>query len=112
MVAASSAAANSVQTGQSSRVASISAIKARTETAAVGVSSRLWPKRSTRREICGAANALVRVKAAATAPASQYSPWAWDSMVTMPIGAIAIGRRATNPAAANPLVPGARKISR
>jgi hypothetical protein len=56
--------------------------------------------------------ALVRVKVAATAPASQYPPCVWDSMVTMPMGAMAMGRRAKKAAAANPLVPGGRKISR
>lgn len=29
-----------------------------------------------------------------TAPANQYSPWVWDSMAMMPVGAIAIGSRA------------------
>jgi hypothetical protein len=32
-------------------------------------------------------------------------------MATIPIGAIALGSRATKPAAAKPLVPAARKIS-
>jgi len=51
------------------------------------------------------------VTGAATAPASQYSPRVCDSMATIPIGAMAIGRRARKPAAAKPLAPGARKIS-
>ena len=67
--------------------------------------------RSTSREICGATMALVSAKVAETAPASQYSPCVCDSMATMPIGAMAIGSRATKPAAAKPLAPGALKIS-
>jgi hypothetical protein len=76
------------------------------------MSSLDWPSRSVIREICGATTALVRVKVAATAPPSQYPPCVWEIIVTIPIGAMATGSRARNPAAAKPIVPGGRKIAR
>ena len=59
MAAASKADTNSVQTGQSQRAAAINAAKAMTDTIVVGTTTRDCPSRSTSREICGAAIALV-----------------------------------------------------
>lgn len=79
--------------------------------AVVGTTSRNCPHLSTSREICGAMIALANVNVAATAPASQYSSRSCESIVTIPIGAMATGIRATNAAAANSFVPGTWKIS-
>jgi hypothetical protein len=73
--------------------------------------TRLCPNRSISREICGAMSAFVSANVAETAPAIQYSPRVCDSMATMPIGAMAIGRRAKKPATEKPFVPGTLKIS-
>jgi hypothetical protein len=86
-------------------------VKAATESAVVGINNRNCPHRSTRREIWGAAIAFVSENVAATAPASQYSPRLCDSMVTMPIGAIATGNRATNAALENPFAPETEKMA-
>ncbi|RUY94237.1 hypothetical protein EN974_24255 [Mesorhizobium sp. M7A.F.Ca.CA.001.12.2.1] len=111
MAAASRADTNSVHTGQSWLAAAIRTAKASTAMMVVGTTIRVWPRRSTSLDICGATKALARAYVAETAPASQYSPRVCDSIATMPMGAMAIGRRAMNPAAAKPLAPGARKIS-
>ena len=111
MAAARKAETNSVQAGQSWLVATRSAAKAMIETIVVGTATAVWPMRSTSRDICGARKALVKAKVAETPPASQYSPRVCDSMATMPMGAMAMGRRAMKAAAAKPLVPGVRKIS-
>lgn len=111
IAAASSANANSVQTGPPKCVATNRPMKPATESVVAGVRMRRWPSRSTRREICGATSALVSANVAATAPASPYAPCVWDSMATMPIVDMATGRRAMKPAAAKPLAPGGLKIS-
>jgi len=56
--------------------------------------------------------ALASANVAETAPASQYSPWVWESMATSPIVVIGSGSRATKAAAEKPFVPGLANISR
>ncbi len=70
IAAAISAKANSIQVGPRRCVASISPMKPSTDSVVAGARMRRWPSRSTQREICGAASALVSAKVAATAPAS------------------------------------------
>src|SRR4051794_21588385 len=102
MAAARQESRNSVHAGQPWLAAPINARKATIETMVAGVTTTDWPWRSTSREICGETTAFERAKVADTVPASQYSPRVWDSIATMPIGAIAIGRRAKKPASEKP----------
>ena len=109
---ARTAQAKSTGAGAWSRLASISPVNPASDSRVAGMMTRLWPSRSTIREICGASSAFDNAKQAATVPASQYCPLPCEIMVTMPSETIAIGIRAMKPAAEKPSAPGARKISR
>jgi len=91
--------------------AAIKTAKASTEMMVVGTTIRVWPRRSTSRDICGATKALASAYVAETARPASIPPRVCESMATMPIGAMAIGRRAMKPAAAKPWRRWREKIS-
>ncbi|CAM5237297.1 hypothetical protein SSPIM334S_00001 [Streptomyces spiroverticillatus] len=103
---------NSVQSGapcwaQTSRPATATAA-----TSVAGRSTRLWPCRSTSREICGPKTAADIARVAERAPARPYRPVSWEIIVTMPMPIMDSGIRPSSPATEKLLVPGAANMAR